>query len=157
MASPMRVRAAWMLASVTYSNGSSPWFNSRRQRQVTLSSKIRLKSHQPRLRVVACVLLEMQNLLVRLQFPRANGAHNSNGGNGVEELHVSICSKSKLQRSASSNQCGVPGIRRLYQSQAPNREHGNIVFLSELFGRFCYVKSCLVAQVVYAIKSKKLP
>jgi len=66
----------------------------------------------------------------------------------LEWMYMSTCSKSKLQ------QC-VKQSSSLYEGQAADREHSNVVFLSKLPSRFCHIKGCLVAQVMDAIESEQ--
>ena len=102
MASPMRARAAWMLASVTDSKRSLLVVgNCRGGWRWRLRAEI--KNHQPRLRVVAWVLLNFSSSLSGFSSRARNGADNSHGENrtrarvGADEVHVAKESRAEAR------------------------------------------------------------
>jgi hypothetical protein len=106
----MRARAAWMLVNVTDSNGRLLGCGSIAGSGNEAS--VQLKSHQPRLRVVACVLLELRIIESGSNSRAHVGAHNSDDGNGEGMLHVSTGSRSKLHEPSQ-------GIKFRQPSPAP--------------------------------------
>jgi hypothetical protein len=135
-----------------------------------------MKNHQPRLREVAWVLLKSE-CVSGFDSRARNGANNSNCGDRNDalegsgetrglgkQLHLAICSRAEAQEQRQDNRrlrtISQEALRRLLcrlgLRQAADGQHGDVVFLSEVFGGFGHVEGGLIAEIVYTVEAEDL-